>query len=502
MYIERTTQMDITDFELHLLDSVSEDDSSITSYSITSNESSDYSEISEYEEVYEEEEEDEISIISSISCTSDSTIKLFDSFHEDDVYDIIQDIYNMFDEYYYNNIIKISSPKFYTEMFDMISEILYNEWEDIDACYEDDFQQIVEFVEDLHEEYLLYNNNIIPRAITRNTLDTHIVDTEKIRETIEYITSQPQPAQRTDEWYEFRNSLLSASSLWKALGSQAQVNSLIYEKCKAFNTEYERVSYGTSTPMHWGVKYEPVTIMIYEDLYKTKVGEFGCIRHSTYPFIGASPDGINIEPSSTKYGTMLEIKNIVNREISGIPKEEYWIQTQIQMETCNLDNCDFVETRIKEYEDEADFYNNTTHSNYRGIVLYFINNNINESNEPVYHYMPLNIPLIKENIDEWITQTKKGQTNNLILFNTLYWYLDEISCVLIKRNREWFARAIEKIKVVWDIIQDEKQNGYEHRSPKRRIVKTYVDIDDVSGTHMIHNIPISNRICLIKLDSK
>lgn len=488
------------DFELHLLDSASEDDYSVSSYSMTSEESSDYSDI------IDDEMEDEISITSSISLTSEASIKLFDSFHEDDVYDIIQDIYNMFDEYYSNNIIKISSPKFYTEMFDMISEILYTEWEDIDMCYEDDYPQILEFVEELHTEYLLYNNNHIPRSISNHVIDVNTIDIaidiDRIRETIEWITIQPQPAQRTDEWYEFRNNLLSASSLWKALGSQAQINSLIYEKCKAFNTEYERVSYGTSTPMHWGVKYEPVTVMIYEDLYKTKVGEFGCIRHTNYDFIGASPDGINIEPSSVKYGTMLEIKNIVNREISGIPKEEYWIQTQIQMETCNLDNCDFVETRIKEYENEDDFYNNTTHSNYRGVALYFINNNINESNDPVYHYMPLNIPLIKENIDEWITQTKKeGQSKNLILFNTLFWYLDEISCVLIKRNRYWFASVIDKIKDVWDIIQDEKHSGYEHRSPKRRIVKTHVTIDDVSGSHMIHNMPTSNRICLIKLDS-
>lgn len=484
-----------SDFELHLLDSDSEDDSSVSSYSMTSVESSDDSEIID-------DMEEEISITSSISLTSVASIKLFDSFHEDDVYDIIQDIYNMFDEYYSNNIIKISSPKFYTEMFDMISEILYTEWEDIDMCYEDDYPQILEFVEYLHNEYLLYNNNLIPRSISNHVIDVNTIDIDKIRETIEWITSQPQPSQRTDEWYEFRNNLLSASSLWKALGSPAQINSLIYEKCKAFNSEYERVSYGTSTPMHWGVKYEPVTIMIYEDLYKTKVGEFGCIRHTSYDFIGASPDGINIEPSSIKYGTMLEIKNIVNREISGIPKEEYWIQTQIQMETCNLDNCDFVETRIKEYENEEDFYNNKTHSNYRGVVLYFINNNINESNEPVYHYMPLNIPLIKENIDEWITQTKKEcQTNNLILFNTIYWYLDEISCVLIKRNREWFAAAIDKIKDVWDIIQQEKHSGYEHRSPKRRIVKTFVNVDDVSGSHVIHNMPTSNRICLIKLDS-
>ena len=46
---------------------------------------------------------------------------------------------------------------------------------------------------------------------------------------------------------------------------------------------------------------------------------------------------------------MLEVKNIYNREIRGIPKEEYWIQMQIQMETCDLDICDFLETRFLEY---------------------------------------------------------------------------------------------------------------------------------------------------------
>ena len=51
---------------------------------------------------------------------------------------------------------------------------------------------------------------------------------------------------------------------------------------------------------------------------------------------------------------MVEIKNIVNREISGRPSEAYWIQMQLQMECCNIDVCDFVETRFKEYETEEE----------------------------------------------------------------------------------------------------------------------------------------------------
>lgn len=445
---------------------------------------------------------DEISISSSISCKTEENMLLFDSFEEHEIYDIIEDIYEQFEDCYTDNILKISSPKFYKDMINSISVNLWIEWENVNICDEDEFQQIVDFVDSQHESYLSYNSHIVLRSVqsTSDLIDKNTLSTEKLTTIIEYIKKQPQPAQRTPEWYEFRNSLLSASNLWKALGSQAQINSLIYEKCKAYDNPVERVSYGTSNAMHWGVKYEPVTIMIYEDLYKTKIGEFGCIRHSSYPYIGASPDGINILPSSEKYGTMLEIKNIVNREITGIPKEEYWIQTQIQMETCDLDNCDFVETRIKEYDNKEDFYNNSPNSEYRGIVLHFINNDFSENENPTYHYMPFDVPLTPDAIDEWITKEKET-VDNMILFNTLYWYLDEISCVLIPRNRAWFSNAIHPIKEVWDTIEKEKNEGYEHRSPKRRIPKTTVTIDDISGSHTITNIPSTNKICLIKLDS-
>ena len=246
---------------------------------------------------------DETSISSSISCKTEESMLLFDSFEEDEIDDIIEDIYEQFEDCYTHNILKISSPKFYKDMIDSISINLWIEWENINICDEDEFQQIVEFVESQHESYLSYNSDIVPRSIlnTHDFIDKNKYSKEELTTIIEYIQKQPQPAQRTPEWYEFRNSLLSASSLWKALGSQSQVNSLIYEKCKAYDNPVERVSYGTSNAMHWGVKYEPITTMIYEDLYKTKIGEFGCIRHSIYPYIGASPDGINILPSSEKY---------------------------------------------------------------------------------------------------------------------------------------------------------------------------------------------------------
>ncbi|MGA1048878.1 MAG: hypothetical protein ACO3UU_12790, partial [Minisyncoccia bacterium] len=124
-----------------------------------------------------------------------------------------------------------------------------------------------------------------------------------------------------------------------------------------------------------------------------------------------------------------------------------------------------------------------------------------DNDNPTYKYMPLDIPLNPDSVDEWIS-SEKDNVENMILFNTLYWYLDEISCVLIPRNRVWFSKAIKHIKDVWDTIEKEKVDGYEHRSPKRKVIKTTVSIDDVSGTHTITNMPAIKQFCLVKLDSK
>jgi predicted phage-related endonuclease len=114
-----------------------------------------------------------------------------------------------------------------------------------------------------------------------------------------------------------------------------------------------------NSPLHWGQKFEPLSVLIYERDYNTKVEDFGCIQHPKYNFIGASPDGIVTDKKSQKFGKMLEIKNVVSREITGIPKKEYWVQMQLQMEVCDLDECDFLETKFIEYPDTVAFYNYT-----------------------------------------------------------------------------------------------------------------------------------------------
>ena len=75
----------------------------------------------------------------------------------------------------------------------------------------------------------------------------------------------------------------------------------------------------------------------------------------------------------------IEIKNVVNRVINGVPKKEYWIQMQIQMEVCDLNECDFLETRFIEYDSYQEFCNDgdsyiTSDGKLKGMILMFYEN--------------------------------------------------------------------------------------------------------------------------------
>jgi len=282
-------------------------------------------------------------------------------------------------------------------------------------------------------------------------------NTDRLTNHIAALRAIPQPAQKSQEWHEFRHGLMTASNIWKALASEAQRNSLIYEKCKPLQTNNHSFGGGS---LQWGIRYEPITIEIYQRLYNTKVEDFGCIRHPTHHFIGASPDGINIDPESDRYGRMIEVKNIVNREITGIPKEEYWTQMQIQMETWDLDECDFIETRFCEYDDEQDYIADIDQE-WKGVILEFQD----LTSLAMYSEYILNPT------DDSIQEMKHTMKTTHAFYKATYWYLDEFSCVYVPRNRKWFQSVLPQLQTTWDTIVAERQSGYEHRASKKRAQK-------------------------------
>ena len=384
--------------------------------------------------------------------------------------DLFESISLVAREYIQTNVLELINPKFHANL---------------QATLEDYFAFVVFENYELSEINAKGLSHLIKTVLAilfstyppRSSGNTYItsVNYDSIQERIKSVRSKYQPEQRTDEWYTFRHNLITASNAHKIFEGESSLNSIIYEKCKPIAKLSGGGVVNVDSPLHWGQKYEPVSVMLYEKIYDTSVEDFGCVSHEGYSFLGASPDGINTDPSRSRYGRMLEIKNIVNREISGIPKKEYWIQMQLQMEVCDFDECDFLETKFVEYENEQSYYNDehTTPVN-SGIIVYFHDA---VQNKPHYVYKPLAI-VDKVEIDQW----ENGVVNEVsstekTWIRTIYWKLDIISCVLVLRNKEWFEKCIHSIKQTWDIIEKERISGYDHRAPKRRIKKIEAEKD-------------------------
>jgi len=336
----------------------------------------------------------------------------------------------------------------------------------IEKSYESTF---VENVSELISENINYYFKTVGiiRSYPTSIIFNH-PSQEKMSKQLTYLKNVPQPAQKEDEWYFFRWNHLTASSIWKALEhSQCKQNELIRNKCEPINIAKKK-GININSPFHHGHKYEPLSTLLYENMFNTEIGEFGCIKHKTIEYLAASPDGINIKKNNSRYGRMLEIKNIVNREINGRPKKEYWIQMQMQMECCDLDECDFLETRFKEYETEKDFdddgsFTFTQEGKNKGIIVCFYT-----KDGPLYKYAPFQCS--KKQYEKWYDNCME-ENNNLTWVRNIFWWLDEHSCVMVPRNKMWFNAVNEKFKNIWEIILKERVSGYEHRKPKKRIKK-------------------------------
>ena len=324
-------------------------------------------------------------------------------------------------------------------------------------------------------------------------------DVPKITTAIEYIKNLYQPDQRSEAWYNYRHEFITASSIGKVFGTPSAINQLIYEKCEPVRV-FGGGSVNTNSPLHWGQKFEDVSVMLYEDRHSTKIGEFGCIKSDETSCIGASPDGINVDPTSPLFGRMLEIKNPFSRVIDGNPKTEYWIQMQFQMYVCHLKECDFLETKFVEYESRDAFYADGTflrsddEGKQKGIMLRF-----DVDFCPKYEYKPINME--EREFIAW----KAGHMETygeMDYVGEVYWKIDVYSCVMVLKNNRWLEYAVPHVQRVWDIIVEERVTGYAHRAAKKRVKKeTVADIMsecqfdlgiDHDGEMVIENVPTIN----------
>ena len=380
------------------------------------------------------------------------------SYHED----FLETIDIFIDEYVNSHIMEYKEKDFE----DIVKEAVYSQ---ILEVYSEQINYLDLSLDDTVDEcvYLYFTKNNCPRSYEDSIVISNPIN-NIITKQLTKIKNKYQPDQRTDDWYHFRWDGLTASNLWKIFDTQASLNSLIYSKCVPIDIKkYQSVNIDSA--FHNGHKYEPLSLMIYEEIYDTKVSEYGCITHDNYEFLKASPDGINTKRGNPRYGRLVEVKNPVSRKLTGIPKKDYWIQMQHQMEVCDLNECDFLETIFKSYDNEDAFmkdgsFTTTVDGKRKGIIIRYFDNK-----EPIYEYAPLNIS--KQDFDVWYNETME-KNKNLTWIENIYWYLEDISIVLVTRNRKWYNKALPKLIETWDTIIKERKEGYEHRKPNKREKKS------------------------------
>ena len=332
----------------------------------------------------------------------------------------------------------------------------------------------------------LVNREIHTKIVTKTELNT-------ILKQIKYLKSLPNHKQKSPEWFAHRLSMITASDLALSIGKskyKSNLNNLILRKCGV------DIPYIGSRATRHGVKYEDVAIMLYEIRNNVKVDEYGCIRHKDISFIGASPDGICGLESNNKQliGRMLEIKCPFSRTITGIPPLGYTIQVQGQLEVCNLEYCDFLECKISEYKTQEKYFNDIE-TNDKGSVIESYNI---DTKQTQFYYSKIGIN--KEEFNNWTDTIFDDICNDskLEYTGTTFWKLEKYSCVLLKRNREWFKKILPDIKTFWDTVINYRKNGYDEllkkkkTSKKKQTIPKFALYED-DGSKFVSKINISGN---------
>jgi putative phage-type endonuclease len=293
-----------------------------------------------------------------------------------------------------------------------------------------------------------------------------LINLDNIDKTFKIINSHKNHQQRSNEWYVFRWSHLTASDLAKALGEKGDKSrwDLIHQKSMTLDMyirQRESFSLGGQPAIQHGVCFEAVAISLYELKNNLKVKEYGCLPHLYVDYLAASPDGIcdSRLTNPDYHGRMLEIKCPYSRVITGIPKLEYYMQVQLQLEVCDLEYCDFLECDIRTYNNMTEFlqdspkdktsYCYTKSGNRKGVIYEYREKGGNSSK---YKYCPLEYTC--EEVSHWIKKTKEEILSNIVNcgIGCKYWWIEEYNTVLIKRDQEYFDNMKIKLDDFWRLV--------------------------------------------------
>lgn len=185
-------------------------------------------------------------------------------------------------------------------------------------------------------------------CVQSNQWDPPIPPTILVHPQVRVLARQFVYEQGSAGWLHARSLRVTASAVGNILNSgwsnprvrepAYQQSELVMQRKAGFAEPFT----GSAATLH-GQTLEPEARTLYRQQTQQHLALFGLLVHPHYWFLGASPDGMCMAT-----GRLLEIKCPKSRTVkAGNPiLAHYWCQTQLQMEVCDVDECDFFEYRL------------------------------------------------------------------------------------------------------------------------------------------------------------
>lgn len=350
--------------------------------------------------------------------------------------------------------------------------------------------------EDKPKQIIQQKSKLALRDLPHGTQNIHDVqhddiindDAIELTKRFEILRAIKLPEQRSQEWYDMRDGKITASDGGTVTDDNSHEPQYSFILKKTGNMPFKSNMY-----CYHGKKYEEIATLIYEYRMNVSSDEFGLIGHPIYKFLGASPDRIcnkykNDGIHLSKYvGRMLEIKCPLSRKIQtdgeikdGICPIYYWVQVQLQLECCNLEECDFWQCDIKEYTNRDDFIADTDLKEpfralstgfEKGCLIQLIprskaadhDNYLKTVYDDAIFLYPPKIEMTPQDCDIWIAEQMSKYHNNpkyldFCFDKVIYWKLNMSHCVTIPRDREWFVEKLPIFEKMWNYVKFFRSN--------------------------------------------
>jgi putative phage-type endonuclease len=334
-------------------------------------------------------------------------------------------------------------------------------------CFEEELAEYLEYLveENVHTEYtskefLIQTMRYLKIILQQIGATPYPLDQERLEKTLERLYTFQGIQQRSKRWFEIRHNILSASAAKMVLGVNLEEKKglrFIHDRLRdvqvfsgSFNPEKP------DAPMVRGTRYEPILRYLYEELNESKVEEFDCVIHSKIPFIGASPDGIIV--SGKNVGRMLEIKCPMPDSVikdGDLVRIEYWYQIQVQMEVCELEECDYFRVVVRDFptiEDAKMFISGIP----RDEILLFgtVWSHPESGKHGRGNYRQWTRTFNPYNLESQIGQSLSQKDILSIVYRHYVILKKDVFQCLVRRNEDWFYDVyLPHAEEVWEEIQ-------------------------------------------------